>query len=161
MDLSTIKDNLNAGQYKDPWDFCDDMWLMFENAWLYNRKNSKVYKYCTKVGEILQGNCFFMEFLLVFFLQLSEVFMEEIDPVMRQAGYCCGRKLAFTPLALVCYGQPMCAIPRDAHYYCHETKSQFGVASERYTYCKKCFEELPGDSINMSEDPNSTSKYFD
>lgn len=67
MDLSTIKDNLNAGQYKDPWDFCDDMWLMFENAWLYNRKNSKVYKYCTKVGEILQGNCFFMEFLLVFF----------------------------------------------------------------------------------------------
>ncbi|XP_003376358.1 putative bromodomain protein [Trichinella spiralis] len=53
---------------------------------------------------------------------LSEVFVEEIDPVMRMLGYCCGRKLSFTPLALVCYGQPMCAIPRDAHYYCYEPK---------------------------------------
>lgn len=37
--------------------------------------------------------------------------------------------------------------------------SQFGVGgTERYTYCKKCFEELPGDSVNMSDDPNSTDK---
>ncbi|KHJ49440.1 hypothetical protein D918_00566 [Trichuris suis] len=138
MDLLTIKEKLLAGEYKNPWDFCEDVWLMFENAWLYNRKNSKVYKYCTK---------------------LSEVFMEEIDPVMRRLGYCCGRKLAFTPLALVCYGQPMCTIPRDAQYYCYETTSQFGIGvnSERYTYCKKCFEEYPGDSINMSEDPNSNA----
>ncbi|VDO98584.1 unnamed protein product [Soboliphyme baturini] len=138
MDLSTIKDKLDKGLYTDPWQFCDDIWLMFDNAWLYNRKNSKVYKFCTK---------------------LSEVFVDEMDPVMRSLGYCCGRKLSFTPLALVCYGQPMCAIPRDAPYYCYETKSHFGigVSSERYTYCKKCFEEFPGDVINMSEDPNSTS----
>lgn len=49
MDLSTIRDKLDNGHYKNPWEFCDDMWLMFDNAWLYNRKNSKVYKYCTKV----------------------------------------------------------------------------------------------------------------
>uniref|UniRef100_A0A915L5B2 histone acetyltransferase n=1 Tax=Romanomermis culicivorax TaxID=13658 RepID=A0A915L5B2_ROMCU len=136
MDLSTIKEKLMNGIYKDHWEFCNDVWLMFDNAWLYNRKSSRVYKYCTR---------------------LSEIFMEEIDPVMRQAGYCCGRKLAFTPLALVCYGQTMCSIPRDAYYYCYEIKSQFSVGLERYTYCKKCFEELPGESINLSEDSTSNN----
>lgn len=50
MDLSTITANLDAGAYQDPWEFCDHMWLMFENAWLYNKKNSRVYKFCTKVS---------------------------------------------------------------------------------------------------------------
>lgn len=50
----------------------DDIWLMFNNAWLYNRKTSRVYKYCSK---------------------LSEVFEQEIDPVMQSLGYCCGRKV--------------------------------------------------------------------
>jgi len=45
IDLSTIHNKLNSGEYRNPWEFCDDMWLMFDNAWLYNRKNSKVYKY--------------------------------------------------------------------------------------------------------------------
>lgn len=45
---------------------------MFNNAWLYNRKTSRVYKYCSK---------------------LAEVFESEIDPVMQGLGYCCGRKV--------------------------------------------------------------------
>ena len=49
MDLSTIKRKLDTGQYMDPWQYVDDVWLMFDNAWLYNRKTSKVYKYCSKV----------------------------------------------------------------------------------------------------------------
>lgn len=49
MDLSTIKRNLDTGQYVDPWQFVDDVWLMFDNAWLYNRRSSKVHKFCTKV----------------------------------------------------------------------------------------------------------------
>lgn len=53
MDLSTVNDKLDRGLYKNPWDFNDDMWLMFDNAWLYNRKNSKVYKYCNKVRMVL------------------------------------------------------------------------------------------------------------
>jgi E1A/CREB-binding protein len=40
MDLQTIKDGLDQGKYKNPWEVCDHMWLMFENAWLYNRKNT-------------------------------------------------------------------------------------------------------------------------
>lgn len=50
MDLSTIKRKLDTGQYSDPWQYVDDVWMMFENAWLYNRKTSKVYRYCTKVS---------------------------------------------------------------------------------------------------------------
>lgn len=138
MDLSTISEKLDNGSYKNPWQFCDDMWLMFDNAWLYNRKNSKVYKYCTK---------------------LSELFVEEINPVMRKMGYCCGQKLAFTPLALFCYGQSMCTIARDQPYYVYEaTSTQYGVTvSDRYTYCIKCFDALAETGISLSENPNDTS----
>ena len=98
MDLSTILSKLEKGVYKNPWEFCDDMWLMFENAWLYNRKKfKKSIKYCTK---------------------LSEMFIEEINPIMVKMGYCCGQKLAFTPLALFCYGQSVCVIARDQPYLC-------------------------------------------
>lgn len=53
MDLSTIKNKLDTGQYPDPWSFVDDVWLMFDNAWLYNKKSSRVYKCCTKVYFII------------------------------------------------------------------------------------------------------------
>lgn len=49
MDLSTIKKKLETGVYSDPWQYVDDVWLMFQNAWLYNREQSKVYKFATKV----------------------------------------------------------------------------------------------------------------
>ena len=50
MDMSTIRHSLDTGLYKDPWEYVEDIWLMFDNAWLYNRKTSRVYKYCTKVS---------------------------------------------------------------------------------------------------------------
>lgn len=55
MDMSSIKRNLDNGTYKNPWEFVDDVWLMFDNAWVYNRKTSRVYKYCTKVGLVSCG----------------------------------------------------------------------------------------------------------
>lgn len=51
MDLSKIKGKLDRGEYSDPWQYVDDVWLMFDNAWLYNRKTSRVYRYCTKVRK--------------------------------------------------------------------------------------------------------------
>lgn len=64
MDLSTIHNKLNSGQYSDPWEYVDDVWLMFDNAWLYNRKTSRVYRYCTRVS-LHQFHCvFFLSFLL-------------------------------------------------------------------------------------------------
>lgn len=72
IDRGVTVSALAAGQYQDPWQYVDDIWLMFNNAWLYNRKTSRVYKYCSK---------------------LAEVFEQEIDPVMQSLGYCCGRKV--------------------------------------------------------------------
>ena len=49
MDMSQIKRKLDVGNYTDPWQFVTDVYLMFENAWTYNRKTSRVYRYCSKV----------------------------------------------------------------------------------------------------------------
>lgn len=79
---------------------------------------------------------------------------------MVDMGYCCGQKLTFTPLALFCYGQPMCVIGRDQEYYLYESGStQFGVTvSDKYIYCLKCFDNLPEEGINLNENPNETPK---
>ncbi|XP_067166598.1 histone acetyltransferase p300 isoform X2 [Apteryx mantelli] len=124
MDLSTIKRKLDTGQYQEPWQYVDDIWLMFNNAWLYNRKTSRVYKYCSK---------------------LAEVFEQEIDPVMQSLGYCCGRKLEFSPQTLCCYGKQLCTIPRDATYYSYQN---------RYHFCEKCFNEIQGESVSLGDDPS-------
>lgn len=123
MDLSTIKRKLDTGQYQEPWQYVDDVWLMFNNAWLYNRKTSRVYKYCTK---------------------LAEVFEQEIDPVMQSLGYCCGRKFEFSPQTLCCYGKQLCTIPRDAAYFSYQN---------RYHFCEKCFTEIQGDNVTLGDDP--------
>uniref|UniRef100_A0A671QLR5 histone acetyltransferase n=1 Tax=Sinocyclocheilus anshuiensis TaxID=1608454 RepID=A0A671QLR5_9TELE len=123
IDLSTIKRKLDTGQYQEPWQYVDDVWLMFNNAWLYNRKTSRVYKYCSK---------------------LAEVFEQEIDPVMQSLGYCCGRKYEFSPQTLCCYGKQLCTIPRDGTYYSYQN---------RYHFCEKCFNEIQGDSVTLGDDP--------
>uniref|UniRef100_A0A0N5A519 histone acetyltransferase n=1 Tax=Parastrongyloides trichosuri TaxID=131310 RepID=A0A0N5A519_PARTI len=135
MDFFTIKKKLNEGNYKTPWDVVDDVWLMCENAWLYNKKNSKVHKLCTKINEN---------------------FVKWVEPVMNGLGYCCGNKLTFTPLALFCNGTSMCVIGRDQPYYLYEAgSSQFGVTvSDKYIYCVKCYEALPEEGINLSDNPN-------
>lgn len=53
MDISTMQSKLTQGQYENPLQFCDDAWLMFNNAWLYNKKTTKVYKMCTKVSQLV------------------------------------------------------------------------------------------------------------
>uniref|UniRef100_A0A671RRP6 histone acetyltransferase n=1 Tax=Sinocyclocheilus anshuiensis TaxID=1608454 RepID=A0A671RRP6_9TELE len=123
IDLSTIKRKLDTGQYQEPWQYVDDIWLMFNNAWLYNRKTSRVYKYCSK---------------------LAEVFELEIDPVMQSLGYCCGRKYEFSPQTLCCYGKQLCTISRDGTYYSYQN---------RYHFCEKCFNEIQGDSVTLGDDP--------
>ncbi|XP_077414693.1 histone acetyltransferase p300 isoform X5 [Vanacampus margaritifer] len=124
MDLSTIKRKLDTGQYQEPWQYVEDIWLMFNNAWLYNRKTSRVYKYCSK---------------------LAEVFETEIDPVMQGLGYCCGRKFEFSPQTLCCYGKQLCTIQRDAAYFSYQN---------RYHFCEKCFNEIQGESVSLGDDPS-------
>merc|ERR1719348_735697 len=94
--MSQIRRKLDVGTYRDPWQFVNDVFLMFENAWTYNRKTSRVYRYCSK---------------------LAEIFEAEIDPVMQGLGFCCGRKYTYSPQTLCCYGAQLCTIGRDSKYY--------------------------------------------
>jgi E1A/CREB-binding protein len=79
---------------------------------------------------------------------------------MKETGYCCGLKLSFTPLALICYGAAACSIARDQPYFMYQSESSsFGVTvSDRYVYCLKCFEALPPEGINLSENLNDPPK---
>uniref|UniRef100_A0A914DR75 histone acetyltransferase n=1 Tax=Acrobeloides nanus TaxID=290746 RepID=A0A914DR75_9BILA len=139
--MNLIRKNLEEGMYTNPREFCDDMWLMFDNAWLNNPKNSKVYKSCSK---------------------LAECFVNAINPVMCNMGYCCGQKCTFTPLPLFCYSQRKCVIKRDQEYYLYESGStQSGVTvSDKYIYCLKCFNKLQEEGLNenLNETPNMTTK---
>ncbi|KAM9314702.1 CREB-binding protein isoform 2-T2 [Pholidichthys leucotaenia] len=167
IDLSTIKRKLDTGQYQEPWQYVDDVWLMFNNAWLYNRKTSRVYKYCSK---------------------LAEVFESEIDPVMQGLGYCCGRKYEFSPQTLCCYGKQLCTIPTGGTYYSYQNRvashsrtdlkgskwsrlnqkahlcfcdpgisvsysSAFKFWHSIYHFCEKCFNEIQGESVTLGDDP--------
>ncbi|XP_065324236.1 CREB-binding protein-like isoform X2 [Gordionus sp. m RMFG-2023] len=123
MDLSTIKKKLDTGQYRDPWQYIEDIYLMFNNAYLYNRKTSRVYKYCTR---------------------LQEVFEADIDPIMKLLGFCCGHKFVFQPQVLCCYGNKLCTIARDMAYMSYKNK---------YVYCEKCFSEIQGDTVTLGDDP--------
>ena len=64
MDMSQIKRKLDIGAYSDPWQFVNDVFLMFENAWTYNRKTSRVYRYCSKVLLDLYTNLTILYLLL-------------------------------------------------------------------------------------------------
>lgn len=93
-------------------------------------------------------------FLVILLCQLSEVFEQEIDPVMQALGYCCGRKYTFNPQVLCCFGKQLCTIPRDAKYYSYKNRS---VNKKKHTismlllisrttfcykylsYCRRCF----------------------
>ncbi|KAL8591058.1 hypothetical protein ACOMHN_037291 [Nucella lapillus] len=123
MDLGTIKRKLDTGQYRCPWEFVNDIYLIFDNAWLYNRKTSRVYKYCTK---------------------LSEVFDADVNSVMSNLGYCCGRNYQFCPPVLCCYGKQLCTIPRDSMYFSYQN---------RYTYCEKCFNDIMTEEVELCDDP--------
>ena len=66
---------VHSSMVSHPLQFCNDMYLMFDNAWSYNRKTSRVYRYCSK---------------------LSEVFEATIDEAMQSLGYCCGHRVSWS-----------------------------------------------------------------
>ncbi|UJR27186.1 hypothetical protein I4U23_008482 [Adineta vaga] len=138
MDISTMQTKLSQGQYENPLKFCDDAWLMFNNAWSYNKKTTKVYKMCTK---------------------LSEIYLDAIDPIMRTLGYCCGRQYVYLPQVMFCYGNQLCCqIPRDGSYYYYNNSepARFNLSGDKYTFCSKCFDSVKGESIFVGDDPAQT-----
>lgn len=120
MNLIDVETKLKENQYSEPWLFLKDMWMIFENAWMYNRESSKVYKCCSI---------------------LANEFEDEANKVMKSIGYCCGRWYTFDPMMLDCNGQKSCCIPKNMKYYDYKKK---------YTVCVKCFQNAKGSSIYIN-----------
>lgn len=51
MDFSTIFDKLDKDQYPTPFRFCEDVWLVFNNTWTFNKKTQRVHKAGIKVTD--------------------------------------------------------------------------------------------------------------
>jgi hypothetical protein len=63
MDFSTIFKKFDENQYTTPFQFCEDIWLVFTNTWTFNKKSQKVYKAGLKVNHhIIQFNLYFIHF---------------------------------------------------------------------------------------------------
>ncbi|CAF4044071.1 unnamed protein product [Rotaria sp. Silwood1] len=60
-----IHNKLLCGEYKNPLEFSDDIWAIFNHIWLYNEKTLPIYEICSK---------------------LAELFVESIDPVLQTLG---------------------------------------------------------------------------
>ncbi|KAL3316602.1 hypothetical protein Ciccas_004748 [Cichlidogyrus casuarinus] len=122
IDLPMIKQGLLGGRYSDPWGIVDDFWLMFNNAWLFNKKLSKVYRNCSK---------------------LAEVFEEQANPLMQSLGFCCAREEIFLPQILNCTTVNLCRINRDAVYYqfTNANKTDTGLCMDKYPICEKCYND--------------------
>lgn len=136
MDLTTIRNNLEDGKYNDPWEVVEHFRLMFNNAWLYNKKTSKVYKMCTK---------------------LAELFQSRIDQIMQTMGFCCGQDYEYQPQGLYCASANLCTISKDANYYVYlnNDKQTTGLVCDKYYQCEKCFNEA-GDVVILADEPNQS-----
>lgn len=122
MDLSAIKTKLTTGQYSEPREYINDVWLMINSA---RSKGSKaVARKCAYVSKSIR-NSFNQSFLHLKIhsnrirFQLSEVFNEAIDSPMQSLGYCCGRKYMLSPQILFCSTIKKCIIASHAKYYSH------------------------------------------
>jgi hypothetical protein len=53
MDFSTISKKLDENEYTTPFQFWEDMWLVFNNTWTFNKKTQRVYKAGSKVSYFI------------------------------------------------------------------------------------------------------------
>ncbi|VDM53887.1 unnamed protein product [Angiostrongylus costaricensis] len=141
MDLLTISLKLDNGLYKNPWELCDDMWLMFDNAWIYNAKKSKVYEDCTKTinGKSSQ------------FIKRPVEFSYSSSPIVERR-VCERNGSGYSTLGLLLFTKVI-VYPTAIVLYEH-TSQDDETGSKRYTYCLECFENLPPDGILLFESPN-------
>lgn len=122
IDLSTIRQKLTNHEYKDAWRFVADIQLMFDNAYLFNKKGTPVYEFTNK---------------------LNKIWNSELSPIMQRLNYCCGTLHKFGPQLLFCHGTTpdrYCQIPIGAKYKCYQ---------DQYSFCMPCFNKIETDHINI------------
>lgn len=38
-------------------------------------------------------------------------------------------------------------------FICYSSLKAYGLASDRYTFCQKCFNDIQGDTVTLGDDP--------
>jgi E1A/CREB-binding protein len=76
--------------------------------------------------------------------------MTEVDPIMKDYGYCCGRQYVFLPPTMLCHTND-CRIRRDGDYFVYKN-----LSGETYTFCKKCFDSVKSDYMLVDDDSAQT-----
>ncbi len=88
------------------------------------------------------------------------MFMDLVDPIMKDYGYCCGRQYVFLPSAMFCYGVSgmCCTIARDGDYFVYNNpdSSRNNLSGDKYTFCKKCFDSVKSEYILVGDDTAQT-----
>ncbi|CAF4323727.1 unnamed protein product, partial [Rotaria sordida] len=86
-------------------------------------------------------------------------FVQSIDPVLKELGYCCGQQYIYVPSPMLCYGkQQCCEISRYSSYYYYNNPdpSQFNLSNDVYRFCSTCFNSIKTESIFIGDDPTQT-----
>lgn len=131
IDLTTIREKLINRKYDDAWGFIADINLMFQNAWHFNKRQTPVYEYTTKLNKLWQ---------------------QELSPVMQRLGYCCSTLHRFGPQLLFCHGTTTdryCQIAVSARYKCY---------NDLYSYCLPCFSKIESNSIRIQDFSSETPR---
>jgi E1A/CREB-binding protein len=65
-----MQENIRVFQFQ----FIDAINLMLDNAFTYNRKNTRIYKHAARLKDVFKAN---------------------IDAPMKRLGYCCGKNVSY------------------------------------------------------------------
>ncbi|XP_077560859.1 CREB-binding protein-like [Haemaphysalis longicornis] len=122
VDLASIKRKLDTGQYQDPWQYVDDIWLIVSRFRIYNHKTTRRH---------------------VDSINLFQELEKETESVMKSLGYCCGHKFFYETPVLFCIGTQSCRIPPNSYYWRYKNL---------YTFCKKCFVNVTGEAFALADD---------
>ena len=128
MDLYTIGQKIKRGFYKKLTEFMDDCHSMFEHVYHYYSNRSAVYKHAWS---------------------LEHVFEKAVQPLIDRYGYCCSKKMYYTPVSFSCYKKKDCMIPPGKYFYCHQLTS--GDITEYYFLCVNCYNKLPIEGLDVSQ----------
>jgi Bromodomain len=131
MDLGTVKRRLETGHYRDLHNFVQDVHLCFDNAMLYNPRNSDVHTLAKSLKREFDN-----QYKLAITHSEKAIEMSRLN---ENACLVCGEiGLKFEPPVYYCNGR--CGgqrIRRNAFYYTN--------ANNTYHWCNSCFTDLRND----------------
>lgn len=141
MDLGTVLRRLDGGSYRDLQNYVSDVYLTFDNAMLYNPKNTDVYLLASNLKK---------EFDKKFRAKLAE-FEKSIEENRKNKDAClvCGEvALKYEPPVYYCNGTCAQRIRRNAVFYSNNTNT--------YHWCSLCFNAMKESDVIRLPDCNIT-----